>query len=247
MTNPRFSSVCSQVSRALFLPFACNDGESRQSCTGPLSSSPRKPPVVSSRRHEGPDSLGSSSSGTSVGSSTSDSDQSRLVFSASYSDASLASSGVVGPIKSSNAVGCSVASVLTGSETVGESTKRSSPITIGSGVLGRLNDNPPSGEPTFSVGGGSTTETGGGVNDKTSADLRGVAAGVLSLPPLPSETPARCSADFTITIKGSGGTNGFFNTPSAPTRCASCSSSGSNAPTNKITGMCFSEGSSLTY
>src|SRR6202521_2786137 len=61
------------------------------------------------------------------------------------------------------------------------------------------------------------------------------------------ETPARSSADFTIEIRGSGGTNGFFSTPSAPTRCASCSSSGSNAPTNKITGICESEESDLTY
>jgi len=29
-------------------------------------------------------------------------------------------------------------------------------------------------------------------------------------------------AAFTIAISGSGGTNGFFKTPSAPTRCASC-------------------------
>ena len=29
---------------------------------------------------------------------------------------------------------------------------------------------------------------------------------------------ARSSADFTIEISGSGGTNGFFSTPSAPTR-----------------------------
>src|SRR5215471_18399171 len=53
----------------------------------------------------------------------------------------------------------------------------------------------------------------------------------------PITTPARVSADFTIEISGSGGTNGFFNTPSAPTRCASCSSRGSNAPTSKITGI----------
>src|SRR5882762_5075869 len=46
----------------------------------------------------------------------------------------------------------------------------------------------------------------------------------------------RSSSVLTIVISGSGGTNGFFRIPSAPTLCASRSSSGSNAPTSNITG-----------
>src|SRR5208283_3724455 len=51
-----------------------------------------------------------------------------------------------------------------------------------------------------------------------SAPLRLAGSGVLSATgALPSATPARANADFTIEISGSGGTKGFFNTPSAPT------------------------------
>src|SRR5437016_5199337 len=58
--------------------------------------------------------------------------------------------------------------------------------------------------------------------------------------------PEACSAAFTMEINGSGGINGFFNTPSAPTLCASCSSRGSNAPTSRITGICDSAESIFT-
>src|ERR1700730_15019420 len=169
VTKPPFSSVCSHVSPALFFLVVCKTGRSRQFCTGPLSSPPRKLVVFSSRRHEGADSLdsSSSSSGTSCGSSTPD--HLRLVFSASDFEANLVSSVVVGPSKSPNAIVCSAASILTGSDAVGVSTNLSLPTTIGSGVAGRLNDKPPSGEPAVSAGSGAATETGAGANDKTSA------------------------------------------------------------------------------
>ena len=51
--------------------------------------------------------------------------------------------------------------------------------------------------------------------------------------------------DVTMAINGSGGTNGFLRMPSAPTRRASASSSGSNAPTKRITGIFEKRGSFL--
>src|SRR5215470_4396619 len=81
-------------------------------------------------------------------------------------------------------------------------------------------------------GGGGTFGKGGGP-----AFATGTGGGGTALSPAPMITPARVSADFTMEISGSGGTKGFFKTPSAPTRCASCSSKGSKAPTSKITGM----------
>src|SRR5215475_11534700 len=93
-------------------------------------------------------------------------------------------------------------------------------------------------------GGGATLGNGGGIEFDAATGGGGGGAAISAVPII---TPARFNADFTIEISGSGGTNGFFSTPSAPTRCASCSSRGSNAPTSKITGICESAESSLTY
>src|SRR5207245_374386 len=93
-------------------------------------------------------------------------------------------------------------------------------------------------------GGGGTTRGEGAGSDFAATGIGGGGVGTTGAP---NTTPARVSADFTMEISGSGGTNGFFKTPSAPTRCASCSSRGSNAPTSKITGMCASLGSVFTY
>src|SRR5690349_21188518 len=94
-------------------------------------------------------------------------------------------------------------------------------------------------------GGGGATLGGGGGTEFAAATGGGGGGAAISAAPI--ITPARVSADFTIEINGSGGTNGFFKTPSAPTRCASCSSKGSNAPTSKITGICERALSSFTY
>src|SRR5690242_12725299 len=93
-------------------------------------------------------------------------------------------------------------------------------------------------------GGGAIFGNGGGSAFAVATGGGGGGGGAVSAAPM--TTPARVSADFTIDMSGSGGTNGFFKTPSAPTRCASCSSNGSNAPTSKITGMWESAESCFT-
>src|SRR5215468_966835 len=129
-----------------------------------------------------------------------------------------ASSSVGASSSEPKASGWSALSMLTGA---GREEKTGTPRSIsGSGAGGG------GGGGTFGKGGGPDLAAGTG-------GRRGGAA----VSAAPITTPARVSADFTMEISGSGGTKGFFKTPSAPTRCASCSSNGSKAPTSRITGM----------
>ena len=148
VTKPPLSSVCSHVSLALFLPVVCNTGRSRQSCTGPLSSSPRKPScgLLAPPRRCGCARFFFLFFRHLV----------RFVYFRPVPrgllgfilEANTVSSVVVGPSRSPNAIGVfrTRRSSLV-PERAGVSTKLSSPTTIGSGAAGRLNDNPPSGEP----------------------------------------------------------------------------------------------------
>src|SRR5882724_2589935 len=140
------------------------------------------------------------------------------------------SSGVAVSSRLPNASGCELVAIVNGEGRGTENTgvpKSSSRSCTNTGVAGVI----------LVAGCGCVfvaTGMGGGAVDVV------VEAGV------PNATPARARAAFTIEIKGSGGTNGFLSTPSAPTREASCSSRGSNAPTSKITGICDSAELSLT-
>ena len=126
------------------------------------------------------------------------------------------------------ASGCDPGSILSAEACTGISSTNDSVSASGNGGFGKaITAGALAGASTGTLAGAST----------------GAAAGVNPA----CAMPARTSAAFTMEISGSGGTNGFFNTPSAPTRCASCSSSGSKAPTRRITGMCDRAGSSLTY
>src|SRR5262249_48988587 len=97
--------------------------------------------------------------------------------------------------------------------------------------------------PSSNAGGGG----GGGVCNASGLNGTSGFGGAGSSTGAPTETPARGRADLTMEIKGSGGTNGFFKTPSAPTGWASSSSKGSNAPTSRITGIWERAESSFTY
>src|SRR5579859_1610427 len=162
----------------------------------------------------------SSSSAISLSSSTSADFQSRSIRTG-VTKAASSSAEVVGvSSKLPNANGCALRSMLIGAGRAGMSS------TVGSSNEG----------------------TGGtGICSASGLNAAGSSLAATGSGSCPRETPARASADFTIEIKGSGGTNGFLSTPSAPTRCASCSSRGSKAPTSKITGMCERAASSFTY
>src|SRR5579863_8874735 len=88
--------------------------------------------------------------------------------------------------------------------------KGCSPLVMETGAgreenVGKLNSGSGSAATGTGGGGGGTTRGGGGGG----AAAAGSGA--------PRTTPARASADLTMEISGSGGTKGFFKTPSAPT------------------------------
>src|SRR5580700_5637147 len=223
-----FSRVGVQCECLLPPASASSDAASRHPLPDAATSSSLDSSLPASRRHEGFASASSSSSS----SSSSAVRQSRS--NAGTAVTSLSSSSVSVPGVSSRlpkATGCWPASIFNaagraGASSTNDSVSNSGKAAVGLGAKFGL---PP--RDSEAAAGAST-----GTSGTAFAGTKPAWA-----------TPARTRADFTMEIKGSGGTKGFFKTPSAPTRCASCSSKGSNAPTSRITGMCLSAGSSLTY
>src|SRR5205823_1488999 len=181
---------------------------------------------------------GSSSSSTSISSSarlrqSCSFGNSGEVFVAKLESSTVSSIGVSSRLP--NATGCELESIFNGSGFAGTSSTKLS--LAASGLLCMRNSGtgvaPTIGTlPLFGVNIPPAPKASGSAT---------FAAGTLTWP-----GAERCSADFTIEINGSGGINGFFRTPSAPTLWASCSSRGSKAPTNRITGICDSAESIFT-
>ena len=175
----------------------------------------------------------SSSSTASISSSSRSRQSCSMANSGEFAAAKLESSAVVAFVVSvgvssrlPNATGCEPESIRIGSGREGTSSTK---LSLTASGLPRLNSC------TGAVAtAGTLGFTGGNISlAPKGAGSSNFAAGGGAWP-----DPERCSADFTIEISGSGGINGFFKTPSAPTLCASCSSKGSNAPTSRITGIC---------
>src|SRR5262249_6912394 len=131
----------------------------------------------------------SCSSSTSICSSSPDFQSRSTRVEETSSDVSSSSTVPGVSSKLPKASGCALRSILIGAGLTGISSTGSS-----------------------NAGGG-----GGGVCKASGLNSAGAGGGGGSAG-APTTTPARERADFTIEIKGSGGTKGFFRTPSAPTR-----------------------------